>query len=125
MNYPEVDISELSKGIFRAYFKVPEAPTSLSVGTKFGESIRIEFSPTGLYRLKTVEISEGWDIEYVQVANIIIPAFRKSPPPMCTPANRIIIHVSPHRFVDGKITHALEGGSLVVTGDVFDYKSDM
>ena len=107
------DIGELNNGIFRATIKLPKKIVDSS-------SILVEFSPSGLYRLKDVQISDGWDIEYVQVANLMITAFRKSPCPLANPAVRIMILVRPFWFHPDKgKTEATSDGQLIVTGEVF------
>lgn len=105
----EPDFSDIKNGIFRATIQVPEK----------GGSVAVDFCPPAMFRLLDVEISEGWDIEYVQLANIMLTAFRKAPWPLITPASRIMVITTPFMFMPEK-TMATKEGLLTISGDIIE-----
>jgi hypothetical protein len=85
--------TEVRKGVFQS--ELIERPAK-------DVSIPIVFQPPIPFCLTKATITEGWDIEYVHVGNILITAYRKSRNPICLPNMTITTLAQPFMWKEFK-----------------------
>lgn len=100
------------------FLEVETGRFELSIESGKKNEFPARFAPPAPFRLRDVQIDNGWDIEYTTISNIMVTAFRKSPLPICLPQMMITAICTPWQWNErNERVYTLKPATLVIIGD--------